>query len=59
LLFGFLRSVGIGLQLAGVGVRSEFLGMLPYLGIVIALIVLAGRVAMPAALGTAYERGRR
>lgn len=59
LLFGFLRSVGIGLQLAGIGVRSEFLGMLPYLGIVIALIVLAGRVAMPAALGTAYERGRR
>src|SRR6478736_5747784 len=43
----------------GVSVRSEFLGMLPYLGIVIALIVLAGRVAMPAALGTAYERGRR
>lgn len=59
LLFGFLKSVGIGLQLAGVGVRSEFLGMLPYLGVVIALVLLAGRVALPAALGTPYERGRR
>ncbi len=39
--------------------RREFLDMLPYLGIVIALIVLAGRVAMPNALGTAYEQGRR
>jgi simple sugar transport system permease protein len=58
-LFGALRSIGIGLQLAGIGIRSEFLGMLPYLGIVLALLLLAGRVALPAALGTAYERGRR
>jgi simple sugar transport system permease protein len=59
LVFGLLDSIGTGLQLAGINIRSEFLGMLPYLGIVIALIVLAGRVALPAALGTAYERGRR
>lgn len=59
LLFGFLKSVGIGLQLAGVGIRSEFLGMLPYLGIVIALVLTAGRVGLPAALGIPYTRGRR
>jgi simple sugar transport system permease protein len=58
-VFGLLDSIGTGLQLAGIDIRSEFLGMLPYLGIVIALVVLAGRVSMPAALGTAYERGRR
>jgi simple sugar transport system permease protein len=59
LLFGLLKSIGIGLQLAGLGIRSEFLGMLPYLGIVLALMLLAGRVALPAALGTPYERGKR
>ena len=59
LLFGFLKSAGIGLQLAGVGIRSEFLGMLPYLGVVIALVLTAGRIGLPAALGIPYERGRR
>lgn len=59
LLFGFLKSVGIGLQLAGFGIRSEFLGMLPYLGIVVALALLAGRIGLPASLGIPYVRGRR
>jgi len=45
--------------LTGVGVRSEFLAMVPYVGIVMSLIVLAGRVAMPAMLGAAYEQGSR
>jgi simple sugar transport system permease protein len=59
LLFGFLKSIGIGLQLAGVGIRSEFLGMLPYLGIVLALMLVARSIALPASLGTPYERGKR
>ncbi len=59
LLFGFLKSVGVGLQLAGVGIRSEFLGMLPYLGIVVALVLTAGKIGLPAALGIPYVRGRR
>jgi simple sugar transport system permease protein len=59
LLFGLLKSIGIGLQLAGIGIRSELLGMLPYLGIVLALVLIAGKIALPASLGTPYERGKR
>ncbi|MFL5758735.1 MAG: ABC transporter permease [Thermomicrobiales bacterium] len=58
-LFGMLRSLGNSLQIVGVDVRPEFLGMLPYLGIMIALVALAGRTALPAALGVPYARGER
>jgi ABC-type uncharacterized transport system permease subunit len=33
--------------------------MLPYIGIMVALAALAGRTALPAALGIPYARGRR
>jgi ABC-type uncharacterized transport system permease subunit len=33
--------------------------MLPYVGIIIALVILAGRAKLPAALGVPYERGRK
>ncbi len=59
LLFGLLRSLSTGLQVLGVQVRPEFLLMLPYLGIILALVALAGRAALPAALGVPYERERR
>jgi general nucleoside transport system permease protein len=58
-LFGMLRSLGNSLQIVGVDVRPEFLGMLPYLGIMIALVALAGRTALPSALGIPYARGER
>jgi simple sugar transport system permease protein len=58
-LFGMLRSLGNSLQIVGVDVRPEFLGMLPYLGIMIALVALAGRTALPSALGVPYARGER
>ncbi len=58
-LFGMLRSLGNGLQILGVNVRSEFITMLPYIGIMVALVGLAGRTALPAALGLPYARGRR
>jgi len=58
-LFGMLRSLGNGLQIIGVDVRPEFITMLPYVGIMVAMIVLAGRTALPAALGVPYARGRR
>jgi simple sugar transport system permease protein len=58
-LFGQLRSLGNGLQILGIDVRTEFVTMLPYLGIMIALAALAGRTALPAALGIPYARGRR
>ncbi|CAA9528196.1 MAG: hypothetical protein AVDCRST_MAG73-698 [uncultured Thermomicrobiales bacterium] len=59
LLFGMLRSLETGLPILGMDVRPEFVGMLPYLGLLAALVVLARRAAMPAALGVPYERGRR
>ncbi|MFT4038297.1 MAG: ABC transporter permease [Thermomicrobiales bacterium] len=58
-LFGLLRSLGNGLQILGVDVRTEFVTMLPYIGIMVALAALAGRTALPAALGIPYARGRR
>lgn len=59
LLFGILRSLANGLQVIGVQVRPEFILMLPYIGIMVALIVLADRTSLPAALAVPYERGRR
>jgi len=58
-LFGLLRSLGNGLQILGIDVRTEFITMLPYIGIMVALALLAGRTSIPAALGVPYARGRR
>jgi simple sugar transport system permease protein len=58
-LFGLLRSLGNGLQILGIDVRAEFITMLPYIGIMVALALLAGRTSLPAALGIPYARGRR
>ena len=59
MLFGLLRSLGNGLQILGINVRTEFITMLPYIGIMVALALLAGRTSLPAALGVPYARGRR
>ena len=58
-LFGLLRSLGNGLQILGIDIRTEFVTMLPYIGVMIALALLAGRTALPAALGIPYARGHR
>ena len=58
-LFGILRSLSNGLQIIGVDVQPEFILMLPYLGIIVALMLLAGRTTLPAALGRPYERGQK
>ncbi|MCK6627796.1 MAG: ABC transporter permease [Anaerolineae bacterium] len=59
LLFGTLRSLSTGLQIIGVDLRPEFVLMLPYIGIIVALIILARRTQLPAALGLPYERDQR
>jgi simple sugar transport system permease protein len=58
-LFGLLRSLSNGLQIIGVNVQPEFILMLPYLGIIVALVLLAGRTSLPAALGVPYQRGQK
>lgn len=59
ILFGMLNALGDSLQIIGVGVRTEFIGMFPYIGIMIAMIILARRTTMPASLGIPYARGQR
>lgn len=58
-LFGVLRSLSTGMQIIGVQLRPEFVLMIPYLGIIVALVVLAGRTSLPAALALPYERGHK
>jgi simple sugar transport system permease protein len=58
-LFGLLRSLANGLQIIGLAVQPEFILMLPYLGIIIALVLLAGRTSLPSALGLPYRRGEK
>ncbi len=58
-LFGMLRSIGDAMQILGVDVQTEFINMFPYIGIMLALVVLAGRTALPSALGIPYARGQR
>jgi simple sugar transport system permease protein len=57
--FGLLRALANGLQILRVDVRPEFVTMLPYVGVMIALILLARSTKLPAALGIPYVRGRR
>jgi len=59
ILFGALQTAGDQLQIQGVDVQTEFIGMFPYIGIMLALVVLAGRTALPSALGIPYARGQR
>lgn len=54
LAFGLLTGLDTGLQIAGVDVRPEFLAMLPYLGIVIALVAFGRGTRLPRALGKPY-----
>jgi len=60
ILFGMLVSLGDGLQILGVNLgHVEFIGMAPYIGVMLALVFLAGRTALPSALGIPYARGSR
>ncbi len=59
ILFGMLNALGDSLQIIGVDIRTEFIGMLPYIGIMLAMVLMARRTTLPAALGVPYWRGRR
>lgn len=56
IFFGILRGLDAGLQLTNLNVRTEFLQMLPYIGVVGALIVIGRNMRLPSALGRAYDR---
>lgn len=53
--FGLLTGLDTGLQIAGVDVRPEFLRMTPYLGVVVALLLVGRNGTAPRALGQPYR----
>ncbi|CAA9535616.1 MAG: hypothetical protein AVDCRST_MAG59-292 [uncultured Thermomicrobiales bacterium] len=57
--FGLLRALANGIQILGIDVRPEFVTMLPYVGTMAALVLLARSTRLPAALGVPYTRGQR
>lgn len=54
LAFGTLTGLDSGLQVAGVGAPTELLQMIPYLGILLALVVIGRDHRLPSALGQPY-----
>ena len=57
LLFGFADALQIKLQIAGVNIPYQFLGMIPYLVTMIVLAGVIGRALPPAASGIPYDKG--
>ena len=56
LLFGFMDSLQLKLQILTSVIPSEFLLMAPYLATMIVLAGVVGRVRAPAAEGIPYEK---
>lgn len=57
LVFGFADALQIKLQIVGVEVPYQFLGMTPYVVTMVVLAGVIGRATPPAALGVPYEKG--
>lgn len=57
LLFGFADALQIKLQIVGLHVPYQFLGMVPYLVTMVVLAGVIGRAVPPAASGIPYEKG--
>lgn len=56
LLFGFADALQIKLQIGGVNLPYQLLGMTPYLVTMVVLAGVVGRAAAPAAVGIPYKR---
>ncbi len=59
LLFGFFDALQLRLQFNSPEVPYQIFSMLPYLVSILALVLLAGKVRPPAAIGTKFERGAK
>jgi simple sugar transport system permease protein len=55
-LFAFSDAVGSRLQIAGVNLPIQFLGMIPYLVTIVVLAGAMGRAIAPAAVGKPYKK---
>ncbi|HEY0212986.1 MAG TPA: ABC transporter permease [Paenirhodobacter sp.] len=59
LVFGTCLSATTALQVAGVGVPTDIIQMLPFVAVMAVLLIAGRRARLPAALGAAYVRGER
>jgi len=59
LLFGGCLAITTALQVAGVGVPTDVIQMLPFAAVMAVLVVFGRRASLPAALGVPYMRGAR
>ncbi|MFC5039126.1 hypothetical protein [Tianweitania sediminis] len=59
LVFGTCLSISTALQVIGIRVPTEFVQMLPFAAVVLLLVMLGRRSALPSALGVASVRGAR
>ena len=57
-LFGALRGLGSGLQLVDMRVQSDLVQLLPYVGVVLALVITSRGMSLPPALGVTWTRKR-
>jgi simple sugar transport system permease protein len=59
LLFGMSLSITTALQLAGINIPIDYVNMLPFVAVMLALIVFGRRSYLPPALALPYLRGAR
>jgi simple sugar transport system permease protein len=59
LLFGVAEALPVALQIQGVSVPFQLVGMLPYLLTIVVVAGAVGRATPPAAVGVPYSRGER
>jgi general nucleoside transport system permease protein len=58
-LFGMSLSITTALQLAGIDIPIDYVNMLPFVAVILALIIFARRSYLPPALALPYVRGSR
>jgi simple sugar transport system permease protein len=56
LLFGVAEALPVTLQIQGISVPFQLVGLLPYVLTIVVLAGVIGRATPPAAIGTAYEK---
>jgi simple sugar transport system permease protein len=59
LMFGVALSLSTLLQVAGINLAPEVVGMIPFAAVILALVLFARRAYLPPALALPYVRGAR
>jgi len=57
LLFGFALALTSALQVAGINISPDFILMMPYLVVILALLLFTRSSDLPSSLGIPYKRG--